>query len=150
MSAQIGDEVQLLLISIYSGLIIIVCYDLIRIFRRICYAGVVRSIAEDVIFWSISAIYLFQMFLKYNYGSPRYYSVGAMALTMIFYEYLIGRHIVSYLADKMKKIIVFLLKPLKKAFIGFKLVIKRLFGSIKRILHTKKKVKDDIERENKK
>ena len=73
MSAQIGEEIRLLFISFYCGIVLIVSYDIIRIFRRIRYASIMRSIVEDVVFWSAAAIYLFQMFLKYNFGRPRYF-----------------------------------------------------------------------------
>ena len=139
MSPQIGEEVQLLLISVYSGLILVFCYDFIRIFRRVFYASIVRSIIEDIIFWTVAAIYLFNIFLKYNYGSPRYYGVGATAVTMILFEWLIGRRLIDWIAKKIRRILGFLLKPLKKLLNGFKLIVHRSFQKMRRLLHSGKK-----------
>lgn len=115
MSPQIHEEVTLLLMSMYGGLVLILCYDGMRIFRRIFSASIYRVIIEDIIFWSIASIFMFDIFLKYNYGRPRYYAIGATLGVMALYEWLIGRRIVDKLSSILKKIVKTLLKPLKKA-----------------------------------
>lgn len=75
MSPQIGEEAMLILMSVYGGLVLILCYDVIRIFRRIFPAKIFRVIVEDVIYWTCASIFMFNIFLKYNYGRPRFFSI---------------------------------------------------------------------------
>ena len=138
MNEQILEELQLLAVSIYAGLVFILCYDVIRIFRRVFPASMARSIIEDVLFWTAAAIYLFQLFLRYNYGSPRYYGIGATALTMLIYEWLVGRRIINPLSNRLRQFLRILLKPLKKIRNGFKLVYHKVFQKKKKILRNQR------------
>ena len=98
----------------YGGLVLMVCYDAIRIFRRVFRASIIRVIVEDVIFWTVAALFIFQMFFKYNYGRPRYYGVIAVLGTMALFEWLVGKRVVEKCAVILTKIMKTLLKPLKK------------------------------------
>lgn len=145
MNPQINHEVQLLLISIYSGIVLAICYDVIRIGRRIKSASIFRSISEDVLFWTVASIFLFHIFLRYNYGSPRYYGVGAAALSMILFEWLLGRHLVKWISKKLKRIFFIVSKPLKKTINGFTLIIRKLKSKLIAIMRIKNKgEKNDI------
>ncbi len=146
MSPQISEETLLLLMSIYSGLILVLCYDVIRIFRRIFYAGLLRVIVEDVIYWTVAAIFMFNIFLKYNYGRPRFFVVGVTLVTMILFELLLGKRIIDPLAVFLRKLIIFLLKPLKKEEEFIKLKLKKLSGKIN---HLKKKERKNDRSEKK-
>jgi spore cortex biosynthesis protein YabQ len=126
MEGQIAQETQLVLISIYSGMVLGMCYDVIRIGRRIKKASPIRSILEDVVFWTAASIYLFHMFLRYNYGSPRYYGVGAAAISMILFEWIVGRHFVAWGSKIIKRFMLIVLKPLKKIGNGFTLIVRAL------------------------
>ena len=72
MSPAINEELLVLAMCAYGGLVLMVCYDAIRIFRRVFRASIIRVIVEDVIFWTVAALFIFQIFFKYNYGRPRY------------------------------------------------------------------------------
>ena len=78
MSPAINEELLVLAMCAYGGLVLMVCYDAIRIFRRVFRASIIRVIVEDVIFWTVAALFIFQIFFKYNYGRPRYYGVIAV------------------------------------------------------------------------
>lgn len=114
MSPQISEELMLLLMSAYGGLVLVVCYDVIRIFRRIFTASIIRVLIEDIIFWTAASIFMFNILLKYNYGRPRYFAVGTALGTMALFEWIIGRYMVDKSASVLKKIINTFLKPLKK------------------------------------
>jgi spore cortex biosynthesis protein YabQ len=122
MSSQIGEETMLIVMSIYGGLVLIICYDLIRIFRRIFPAKLFRVIVEDVIYWTAASIFMFQIFLKYNYGMPRFFSVVMVLGTMAMFEWFIGRHFINRVSKILHKIIIFLAKPLKKTWKVVKLL----------------------------
>lgn len=137
MSSQIGEEAMLILMSIYGGLILIICYDVVRIFRRIFPAGIFRVITEDIIYWTIASIYMFNIFLKYNYGMPRFFSVIMVLGTMVMFESLVGRHLIDKLSKIMRKIIIFAAKPLKKVLKMIKLLFNKGNKNIKKIKEKK-------------
>ena len=114
MSVQINEEAMLIIMSIYGGLILILCYDAIRIFRRVFSVGWVRIIVEDIIFWTVAAIFMFNIYLKYNYGRPRFFSILFTVLTMLVFEWVIGRKFIDKVAGLLRKNMIKLLKPLKK------------------------------------
>ncbi len=114
MSYKIIEEITVLAMCGYGGLILSICYDVIRIFRRLFIASIVRVIIEDVIFWTVASLYIFQIFFKYNYGIPRYYGILAALAVMWLFEYFIGRKSVDKCSLMLKKILNTLLKPLKK------------------------------------
>ncbi len=121
MSLQISEEAMLIVMSVYGGLVLVLCYDVIRVFRRIFSVGWVRIIIEDIIFWTVAAIFMFNIYLKYNYGRPRFFSIILTIGTMFAYEWLIGRKIIDIVALKIKKIAIKILKPLKKILKRIKL-----------------------------
>lgn len=114
MSLQISEEAMLIVMSVYGGLVLVLCYDAIRIFRRIFYVGLIRIIVEDIIFWTVAAIFMFNIYLKYNYGRPRFFSIILTVGTMFAFEWFIGRKIIDITALKIKRIAGKILKPLKK------------------------------------
>lgn len=132
MSPQISEEVTLLLMSMYGGLMLILSYDVIRIFRRLFAATVVRVIVEDIIFWTTASIFMFNILLKYNYGSPRYFAIGAALGVMVLFEWLVGRHLIDKSSNLLKKILNTLLKPLKKLLKMIKLKKRKAIGSIRK------------------
>ena len=95
MSPAINEELLVLAMCAYGGLVLMVCYDAIRIFRRVFRASIIRVIVEDVIFWTVAALFIFQIFFKYNYGRPRYYGVIAVLGTMALFEWLVGKRVVE-------------------------------------------------------
>ena len=121
MSLQISEEAMLIVMSVYGGFVLVLCYDAIRVFRRIFSVGWVRIIIEDIIFWTVAAIFMFNIYLKYNYGRPRFFSIILTIGTMFAYEWLIGRKIIDIVALKIKKIAIKILKPLKKILKRIKL-----------------------------
>ena len=110
MSPAINEELLVLAMCAYGGLVLMVCYDAIRIFRRVFRASIIRVIVEDVIFWTVAALFIFQIFFKYNYGRPRYYGVIAVLGTMALFEWLVGKRVVEKCAVILTKI----MKTLKK------------------------------------
>lgn len=114
MSLQISEESMLIVMSVYGGLVLVLCYDVIRVLRRIFYVGIVRIIIEDIIFWMVVAIFMFNIYLKYNYGRPRFFSIILTMGTMFAFEWFIGRKIIDVLALKIRIAIRIIVKPLKK------------------------------------
>ena len=150
MSLQISEEVMLIVMSIYGGLVLVLCYDAIRILRRIFYVGMVRIVIEDIIFWTVAAIFMFNIYLKYNYGRPRFFSIVLTVRTMFAFEWLIGRKIIDILPERIKEITGKVFKPLKKLLkviklkIGINIKLKKGIkngNSKKKKQHSKKRYK---------
>ena len=72
MSPAINEELLVLAMCAYGGLVLMVCYDAIRIFRRVFRASIIRVIVEDVIFWTVAGLFIFQIFC-YLYEIFKYF-----------------------------------------------------------------------------
>lgn len=145
MSPQISEEVLLLFMSIYGGLVLVLCYDLMRVIRRVFKASMIRVIIEDVIFWTVASIFMFDIFLKYNYGRPRYFAVGAALGTMALFEYFIGRNLVNKTSLLLRKILNTLLKPLKKVLKDIKLKSKKAKEFIRKKVSKCRRKKEEVQ-----
>ena len=108
MSPQISQEGLLIVMSLYGGLVLAVCYDMVRVCRRIFKVGIVSMIIQDVIYWTISAIFMFNIYLKYNYGRPRC-KVKTKLSKML-------KKLNTCVFGKVKKIVTKMLKPLQKLY----------------------------------
>ena len=51
MSPAINEELLVLAMCAYGGLVLMVCYDAIRIFRRVFRASIIRVIVEDFLYF---------------------------------------------------------------------------------------------------
>ena len=77
-----------------------------------------------LIFWTIASIFMFNIFLDYNYGRPRFFAIGITLSVMILYEWFLGRHIVFKVASILKKVLKTLFKPLKKIIKVFRITVR--------------------------
>lgn len=94
-----------------------VLYDGLRISRRIFRRNVIVVGIEDIIFWSISGVYIFCTMYDFNGGSMRFNAFIFVALGMLLYEVSLSPIIVKYFSLillKFKNIIVRLLKKFIK------------------------------------
>lgn len=129
MSAYIQQELYFSLHSIALGVLITFSYDWIRIARRVVKHNLLFISIEDFLFWVICSIRIFLMLYQENNGILRWFAVIGALIGMFFYKLLIGRFFVTYTTWIVKKIlhvigklILFMIKPFKKArkYIGSK------------------------------
>lgn len=155
MSALIGIQLKFFLISVVSGIVLLMSYDGIRIFRRIMRHKNYLVYIEDIMFWLISAVLIFAMMFKQNNGTIRGFSIMGMVIGMLAYNFSISPYVVNGVSKAMKfvlgvikKIIDFLLSPfaffIKKIYWLFK-KIKRYLG--KHLLKLRKLVKISVTKE---
>lgn len=138
VSSGVNVEAHLFVYAALTGVFLIVVYDLLRIFRRVCPHGAFWIGIEDFFYWLFSAIVIFGVLLKENNGVFRWFFVVGMLLGMIIYYFCVGRYFVVIIAmiinkilDVVKKILRVLLKPFKKIVIFLVNRIKRQIKSIK-------------------
>ncbi len=153
MSKVLGLQSIFFLISVLWGAILLVMYDILRIFRRIKKHKWFTIAAEDFLFWLLAAFLIFRLMYEQNDGIIRGFSILGMGIGMILYNLSISRYFVEgvskfflFIGKQIHKFIHLLSKPF--GFIGRfikhrLLALKRGMGkSGKRIVKPLKKIKN--------
>lgn len=86
MSDAISMEMRFFLASILCGIILLIVYDVLRIFRRVIKHAWLLVALEDLIFWLLSGIVIFRMMYEMNNGTIRGFAILGMMLGMIVYN----------------------------------------------------------------
>lgn len=139
MSDSISLEIQFFLVSILSGAILLIVYDMIRIFRRIIKHTKILVGIQDIFFWIVSSIFIFIMMYKQNNGAIRGFSIMGMGIGMLVYNQFLSNvvvHVSTTFIHKMmhliKKVIMMILFPFQKVFGFIFKYLRRFFRFIKR------------------
>lgn len=114
ISESIVKEFQFFLLSFFYGIGIFFIYDCIRIIRRIIKHFKWLVGLEDIAFWVFIGVIVFELMYKENSGIIRGFVIVGMITGMVFYLYLISKHLVNGTTKLIKKIISFF-----KKIIGF-------------------------------
>lgn len=154
MSDSIIQEVEFLGSSFLTGVLILVLYDIIRIFRRVIIHSVGAVGAEDFIYWLLVTFFIFSMLFRENNGAIRWFSVIGIFLGMVLYNMTISLFFVKYVSfifikirKVIEKILQFILKPIKKRKKGLKRRIKTLRIVITKNRPVRKGCKNDRKKE---
>lgn len=113
MSLGIIGELQFFAFSLLRGILILLIYDLIRIFRRVVPHGAAAIALEDILYWLLTAFLIFQLLYRENDGTIRGYALLAVGLGMLVYYRTLSKFLVNALAWILNKILSFLLKPVR-------------------------------------
>ncbi len=146
ISINVSEEAKLFIYAALTGVFLIVVYDILRIFRRVCPHGTIWIGVEDFFYWLFSAIVIFGVLLKENNGIFRWFFAVGMLLGMIIYYFCVGRYFVVIIAmvinkilDIVRKILRIILKPFKRMVIFFANSIKKRIELSKKRTKIKKK-----------
>lgn len=139
MSDSISLEVQFFLVSILCGVILLVVYDIIRIFRRIIRHSKILVAIEDILFWVASSIFIFIMMYRQNNGDIRGFSIMGMVIGMIIYNQLISNIVVNTSTTVINKIIWVIKKVILIILFPFRKIFGFVFKYIFRVLRFLKK-----------
>lgn len=119
MNEGIIVELEFFFVSILWGGIIIIIYDCLRVIRKVIKHKEFFVALEDVLYWVVSSLLIFNMMYKQNNGIIRIFSILAMFIGMIIYHNLFSKLLVetiSFLLIKIKrlisKVIPLILKPI--------------------------------------
>ncbi len=133
MSDSIIKEMEFLGYSFLTGVLILILYDIIRIFRRVFIHSVGAIGVEDFIYWMVVTFFIFSMLFRENNGALRWFSVVGIFWGMVLYNMTISHFFVKYAAiffikirKLIEKILYFILKPIKKRKKGLKRRVKTL------------------------
>lgn len=135
VSTEIIKEADVLVSSFFMGIVLLLVYDQIRIFRRLVSHGIVWVGIEDVLFWIAGAVAFFIMLYRENSGYIRGFSIGGVATGMLLYHFFLSRWVVSVSVRSLRKILFVVSRP---AVWTFRLV-RRPAGKMLRFL--KKRLK---------
>lgn len=113
MSPGIIRELQFFGMAVLRGAVILVLYDLLRIFRRVVPHGVWIVAVEDVLYWIGTALLVFQLLYRENDGAVRGYALLAVGLGMLLYHQTVSNWLVSHIAGILRWSLGILLKPFR-------------------------------------
>lgn len=142
MSGVIVRELHTVWNAFLSGAFITIVYDLLRIFRRAVLHGNGWIAVEDAVFWLWTSVWSFSVLYRENDGSLRSYTLLAMALGMLLYHNTVSGVFVEFAGRILRKLVLFLIFPLKKmkkCTLFFRKKLKKLVkGIIMKIIRNRK------------
>lgn len=150
MNAAITLELQFFLVSILWGAILLIVYDVLRIFRRIIAHNALFIALEDIIFWVIASVFIFTMIFSLNNGTIRGFSIMGMGIGMTLYHYIFSEWVVK-LISKLIQILLspirFVIKQIIKMYHYVERKLKKIFRFLynrlkKRVLSIRMRVKE--------
>lgn len=120
VSENIFHELDFFAVSFMLGILLILAYDCLRIFRKIVRHGTFWISFEDLAYWVVTAFAIFAMLYQKNDGLIRGFSIGGVALGMLLYNQFISRYTVRYIVWFLRKIIHFVDRICKTVFAPFR------------------------------
>lgn len=134
----IASEGSLLAASFLFGIVLMMLYDIFRIFRHIVKHGTVFTAIEDVFYWLLCAVGIFAMLYQENDGLLRWFVIGGVALGMFFENALISPWVIRIFVkiigvwlNLFGKVIKIGGRPAKKILIFFRKELKKIRKAIK-------------------
>ncbi len=84
-------EAQLALHSFLLGIILMISYDLLRLFRFFIPHGNLWTGLEDFAYWSYAAVMTFSLLFRENNGILRGYVIACVFAGMFLYDRIVSR-----------------------------------------------------------
>ncbi len=119
MIDPVYSQIKVLLIFSISGALIGTVFDIFRIQRKIIKTHDIITYIQDALFWIISSIILIITVVRYTNGEIRSYMALGLFIGVCVYFLLISKYFIKlalYIASFIKKVMSFLLYPLKKIY----------------------------------
>ena len=91
MSLYIQDEAALALMSFLLGAVLMISYDLLRLFRLLVPHGSLWTGLEDLFYWIYCAVMTFSLWE--NSGVVRGYVIACVFLAMAAYDRIVSRNV---------------------------------------------------------
>ena len=132
MNQGITIELQFFIISILWGALVLLAYDQLRILRRIIRHNTLFIAIQDLVFWTLTSVFIFAMIYVKNSGTIRGFSVMGIVIGMVLYHYIFSDWIVKIIS----RLILLLLRPFSLAIIYIRKVLRALMNKV-RILNNR-------------
>ena len=91
MSQVITGQVLFVLLSLCSGMLLMVGYDVLRLLRWFVAHNRISIWIEDILYWCLAALPILWLFFQYNEGIIRCYGLLGMIAGAVLYEAGISR-----------------------------------------------------------
>ncbi len=91
INESIFQELELLVMSFVLGVVLMILYDIIRLFRMVKRQGAVAVAVEDLLFWAVASVAIFGLLFLLNEGNIRFYALASTMGGMIIYYRTIGK-----------------------------------------------------------
>lgn len=114
MSQNIQTEAQLLVLSILTGVTLMIAYDILRILRLVIPHSWAVIGAEDLLYWCAAGLATFYLLYRENDGSLRMYVIGTVILSMVAYDRCVSRFFLKLLKKAGRWIRIKLIKRNRK------------------------------------
>ncbi len=99
MSEYIKMEAELAFSSFLLGLILMISYDFLRLFRLLIPHGKWWTGLEDFVYWMYCAVMTFRLLFYQNSGILRGYVIGCVFLGMYLYDAIVSRSVFGVLKN---------------------------------------------------
>ena len=99
MSEYIKLEAELALSSFLLGVVLMISYDFLRLFRMLIPHGMWWTGMEDLIYWIYCAAMTFRLLFYQNSGILRGYVIICVFLGMSLYDVIVSRSIFGVLKN---------------------------------------------------
>ena len=144
MNKVIMVELRFFMASIIWGMLLIVFYDFLRIFRRVIKHNNFFVAVEDIIYWVVCSILIFRMMYVQNNGIIRGFSILAMLIGMLIFHHAISDFFVNIVAVLLHKIFHFIGMVLKIVFKPFYLILKKVKKVFLWVFRKIKKIRNNL------
>ena len=99
MSLYIQEEAGLAVLSFVLGLLLMISYDLLRLFRLLIPHGSLWTGLEDFFYWIYCAVMTFSLLFYENDGILRGYVIVSTFLGMFLYDRLVSQSVFAVLKN---------------------------------------------------
>ncbi len=99
VSQYIRLEAELALNSFLLGLVLMISYDFLRLFRLFVHHGKWWTGLEDLVYWVYCAIMTFRLLFYQNSGVLRGYVIACVFLGMFLYDAIVSRSVFRVLKN---------------------------------------------------
>lgn len=127
MEKFIIEEARLFVDSLFTGLIVMSLYDILRLFRRIVKHKNIFVSIEDFLYWSMAGVVIFAFVYAENDGRIRWFIIGGICIGAWVYAKSFGAFLVKYTSRYINKILnIVLKKPLNKVKMALRYVFRKV------------------------
>lgn len=144
MNQILAVELHFFALCIIWGGLVLLAYDVLRIFRRLIKHGNILLAVEDLLFWIISGFLIFAMIYRQNNGIIRGFAIMGMSAGMLLYNQLMKDRLVNIIVKGIRILLTpvgVLIKLIKSFFVYIR---KKLENALKVLLKRLKLVSRSI------
>ena len=99
MSEYIKLEAELVVSSFLLGIVLMISYDFLRLFRMMIHHGKWWTGLEDLVYWIYCAVMTFRLLFYQNSGILRGYVIICVFFGMFLYDAIVSRSIFGVLKN---------------------------------------------------